>query len=740
MAQLITTTNIEEFHPLFHGKKPLWRIYEDLYKKLEHLFGGTELIHFFAQPKFSGSDNVSWMTSLEGNIYPFSKVDDVAINHLELLQAQANELYIHILEKEKNQEKRKEYFDFLDKCLSIADENDIYFLQNQEGKKQFILVMWGNSQTKEKNILASQVEVKKISPRIKITQKGKILDNAKFEITINKETLEYVTDENGIIQLPVTELLSTIYIVQKDARGNIVYTKEIIVDKEDISLDVHKAKIDSHTIIIKAIDRNNRPLSNLKLKLLYLNSEIERTTDEEGIIVLEHISLNTEITVIQEVTAKKIIKKKFLFNDKSKKEFIFKGYNFTDNYLTIKVEYADGQPFADAEMQIKIGEKTVVKKANNEGLIVVEEVPLNSEIVCRQIVDGIPQFQRKYIYDEERKEVVFKSFLKKKELKTIKIKVSDANGNPIKFLSVKLINGHEWKFAVTDAEGVAKFEKIDCTKSTRIEIKHKNKIIEDELLCTDKDEFSFVFGKKIQSKSLFYIIGGVAAILAILLIVMFMASSNKDKNIDQASATEQTDTNTNVVAKPQKQEATIEVQDYYYGKPVVARITIESDSGKTEIITDSLGKALIEFYPKLKYRITAIADNYDTLTVKSANLQKETVLLLKPSDIFVRKDTVLCNSYAYAEGKPKVLQIVKLNKSTDVLKMRFYKRYVSDIVKIYTGGYGNLNDKNLIYNNRIYKDTAFLYINLPQKDSLFTIEITAGEKTTPNWIFKVYCP
>jgi len=481
-------------------------------------------------------------------------------------------------------------------------------------------------------------------------------------------------------------------------------------------------------------------LSNLKLKLLYLNSEIERTTDEEGKIVLEHISLNTEITVIQEVAAKKVIKKKFLFNDKNKKEFIFKGHNFTDNYLTIKVEYTDGQPFADAEMQIKIDEKTVVKKANNEGLIVVDEVPLNSEIVCRQIVDGIPQFQRKYIYDEERKEVVFKSFLKKKELKTIKIKVSDANGNPIKFLSVKLINGHEWKFAVTDAEGVAKFEKIDCTKSTRVEIKHKNKIIEEELLCTDKDEFSFVFGKKIQSKSLLYIIGGVTAILAIILIATLMISSGKNKTDKIEDKVNMADTNTNVVAKPQKQEAIIEAKDYYYGKPVVAKITIESDSGKTDVITDTLGNAKIEFYPELKYRITAVADNYDTLIVKSAKLKKETVLLLKPSDIFVREDTILCNNFAYAEGKPKVLQIVKLNKSTDILKMRFYKRYVSDIVKIYTGGYGNLNDKNLIYNNRIYKDTAFLYINLPQKDSLFTIEITAGEKTTPNWIFKVYCP
>ena len=733
MAQLITISNTSETNFICQTTQDLEHDYLEQYNKLKEILG-AEHISFFATPQFNNQDKISWITELDGNIFSFSKAQDTIENPLDLLAQQANDLYLHILKNFSNLQQRKQYIELLDKCLTIDSPNDIYLIITPEGKKQFCLTRWGSSSKKQIKILNNIVDVKKIDIKIQITQNNKPLAQKPVEIKINDTALSLVSDDKGFVYLKDLELLSEFTVIERDD-NKIISQKKYLADKPQLKFEVRSNTVPKVTI--KAVDKSGKPLSGVKLEIIYSDKKISLQTNENGQVELNDIPVGTRLVVNQPITTVKKITKTFQITSESETQFTFKGEKISGNYLVIKVLDTNGNTFDGAEMEIKFGDQTIRKTANENGLIIVNDLPLNTEIVIRQLVNGLPSYQKKITYNGENKEITFRSHSAKKQLSTIKIKLLSSKQNPVKNVSIKLINGANWQYAITNDDGIATFKDVNCDEPVSIQIKHKNKSISQTLDCTEQQEFEIKLSSK-NSKVGIYLILTLAILLLAALILIF-AKNYKPSKINQTDSVTSTN-ELKPVEKPKPQTYTfkINVLDQFTLSPV-ANFSLQTDSSlHVQKNSDSAYFTITTSSKDTIFNITLSAPNYDTLKT-AINPAYTNILFLKPSELFIAKDTT-CNSYIFSKPVRFYMQTIVFPHKVNSFRFKFIKRFVSDKIFIYHGDLKHLSKQNLIYQyQKVMPDTLITRINMTKPDSLITIAIKAGEPNSPSWRFKIYC-
>ena len=732
MAQLITISNTAEVNFICKSSENLEQDYLQHYNKLREILG-QDKIAFFAVPQFNNQDKISWITELDGNIFSFSKAQDTIENPLDLLAQQANELYLHILKTTSDLQKRLQYIELLDKCLTIESQNDIYLIITPEGQKQFCITRWGSNSKNEIKILNNIVDVKKIDIAIQITQNNKPLAQKPVEIKINDTTLPLVSDEQGFVYLKDLELLSEFIVIERDD-NKIISQKKFLADKPQFKFEVRSNTVPKVTI--KAVDKSGKPLTGVNLEIIYSDKKINLQTNDNGEVELTDIPVGTRIVVNQPITPSRKITKTFHVASESDKQFTFKGEKISGNYLVIRVLDAKGRAFDGAEMEIKIGEQTIRKTAKENGLIIINDLPLNSEIIIRQIINGLPSYQKKITYTGENKEVTFRSHSEKKQLTQIKIRLLNAKQNPVKNVSIKLINGANWQYAITGDNGLATFKDVNCDEPVTIEIKHKNKAITQNLDCTQQQEFEIKLGSS-HTKTGAYLLIAAAAVLVAALIFIFAKNYHPQKQPDSKQITDTAQTQP-VIQPPQIYTFKINVLDQFTLEPV-KNYSLQTDSLMN--IENHADSAYFKIHTTAKdtiINITLAAPNYDTL--KSAiNPVYTKTLFLKPSELYIAPDTT-CNSYIFSKPVRYYMQTIVFPQKVNSFRFKFIKRFVSDKIFIYSGDLKHISKQNLIYQyQNTEPDTLITRINLPEPDSIITIAIKAGEPNSPSWRFKIYC-
>ncbi len=736
MAQLISISKISQLNFLCSQSDDIFQEYQKAYQKLEQILDNEKIL-FFAQPQQKGEDQISWLTNIEGNIFTFPKAQETIERPLELLEQQANALYMHIIDKIQDSQKRLEYINLLDKCLTINSQNDIYLIINTDGKKQFCITGWGSNSKGKINILNSIVNAKKTNIKIKITQNNKPLAKKNIEIKLDEDqTLNLISDEHGYVYINDIELLKEFTVIERDAT-KIIKQRKYIVDRTEFKFEVKSNTIPK--VIIKAVDSNGNPLKSTDFVVKIGEKKLNLKTDENGILELSDVPVESQITVYQQISAAKNISKTYKISSDSDVTLKFVGEKLSGNYLIIKVIDANGKPFPGAQMEIKIGDRTIRKDSNEQGIVLIQDLPLNTNIQIRQLINGVASYQKNMQYTGEVKEVTFKSHETRKILKEIKVRLLNARNNPVKNVSIKLKNGYDWQFAITDAQGFATFTKVNCAEPVSVEIKHRHYEIKRQLDCTEQQEFEISLAPQKHSKALLWIILGIiglAIIAGIIAVIPKNISINTELNKNSHNTVHQ-DTQATVAPKPKPIESKIYVLDHFTLAPVTNFNVLVDSNLIVEKKLDS-GYFVLRLPQDTSINLTITAPNYDTLSLKFKPTAQFTTYL-NSKDLYIAQDTT-CNAFIYSRPIRNYIQTIKFKQPVSSFRLKFIKRYVSDQIFIYRGNKDQMSTSNLIWQyTTVEPDTLTSTINLQTADSLITIAIKAGEAHTPLWRYKIYC-
>ncbi len=743
MSQLITTSKIHA-DSFLCKEQDIQSSYSLAYEKLKNIL--DDKVVFFAFPTIKSEHDISWSTELEGKIYSFNSAKEEINNPESLLQEQVNQLYFKVLEKARTKEQKYELINFLDRCLSIVSKDDIFLIIDSEGNKQFCITNWGTSKDGQPNILAQVVSVKKINITIRVLKNGQPVPNKPLWVRLSEQNVprKVISDDNGQIFLKDLDLMSMIVVEQREGDHR-VQVKSFLLDRT--TFDFNLAQSDIINVKIKAISPDNKPVANLRLEVEVDDQTKQYTTDDNGEIDLGALPTNKQIQIRQILSPSKKRIKNFNLKDYPDGIIEFKVEQLDSNYLIIKVLDAKGKPFPNAELEISYGKNTLILKANDKGLVVVNDLPFGSEIIIRQIVDGVTRFQKKIEYTPEQHEVEFISHLEHKQYKKVKIKVQDYSGRPIKNLSVTLYNGALWSSAVTDDNGIVRFEKIDPDLSTKLKIIYKNHSYEQSLNLNEKTDYTITLGS--GQTWLIRIILILLAAFILAGIVFLVKNVNWKLHINwhkihiKSEKFETLPSQKKVTNLPppkpkfHKYTAKILVMDMFQVQPIISEsIALYRDSTLLTKTDSARFNLLITSDTPHTYIFQA--QNYLSDTLNFVPSASDTVFLI-PKNVFVARDTS-CGSYISSHYQRYYIQTVRFPQSIKSFKLLFVKRYVSDKVRIFIGDKHHLAQNKIVWNHQTYMpDTIRKVINLPYAADKVTILIQAGEQTVPSWRFKIYC-
>ncbi len=735
MAQLIATTNIDSVR-LICLKGTIGESYKRKYVFLKRHFG-TDAYRLFARPEFKSNEKINWYTDFEGKIYSFSKAQDVVEDFQKLIEHQITNLYTIAINLYGSIDKKREIVSELDNLLTIQSIDDIYLIISDDNTRNICITNWCQGEKKQVNPVAGLFNPKAVNVTLTVRRGKESVGDYKVWIKIDDETRVYVTDKEGKIVLEDIELLSSFTVIQK-SEDHVINTQTFVVDRQSFFFDLRLEK--SGKVQLKAVDHNNKPLSNIKLEIAINGKQKEYSTDNQGVIELGEIEFGSEITVEQKVTGTRKIVKTYVVNQDTQLPIIFRGDKGKGNYLVIKVLDANGQPFVNAQIEVWMGDRRIKKETNKDGILVINDLLPTETIIVKHLVDGRPVSQKTIEYDRERFEIVFRSHVAQKVLKDITIKLRETQEQPIMNLSVKLATGSDWQHCVTDANGYAFFEKVDCNDNPRIEFIFRRKNYSFDLDCTEQTNFEFVLSQKkkmVIKKSLLYLL--ILSVFLVLGAVVFLLY--KPAEMETHKQQKQAEVDTAKVQQPlpkfKPYKAKVYVL-YSHDRFPVNDVTVylKTDTLEHELRYDS-GYFAVDVKDRTPKSFDIFIGNKDTIHKRFVPARTDTIWV-KIKDLKIANDTG-CGVRIYEHSVHTYIQTFRYPHKVSKIHFRFNKMFHSDFLRIYEGPKETIGPQKVVKEMRIFSDTARYIINLPYPDSLVTFEIEAGEPNFPAWKLTLLC-
>ncbi len=735
MAQLIATTDLESIK-LLCRQGSIEKSYAEKYEFLKKYFQ-PETYKLFARPEFRSNKKVNWYTELEGKIYPFSKADEVIDSFMNFIENQITNLYTLAINSVQDLEEKKHIISELDRLLTIQNIDDVYLVISDDNTRSLCITNWCQDEKKQVNPIAGLFNPKAVNVILTIKRGIEPVADYEIWISIGDEEFKYVTNEHGRIELPNLELLSQFTVIQK-SEGKIIKKQTFVVDRQMFEFSLRSER--GAKVQIKAIDRQDQPLANIKLEVEVNGKKEEFSTDNQGVIVLGEVDYGSQITVEQKISEARKITKTFVFDKGTPLPLIFKGDKSIGSYLVIKVLDSNNQPFANAEIEILLGERKIIKTTNKEGIMVISDLVPTEKLVVRHLVNGRPVSQRTIEYNKDESEIIFRSHVAQRILKNVSIRLMESKEYPIMNLSVKLVTDSDWQFSVTDQRGYALFEDVDCNANPRIEFTFRRKTYTFPIECKEQTNFEFTLsGKKkvVVKKTLWYlIILGVIIILgAIGALLLKTRSATKAK--EETSALLDTIQQQLVEKKFEPYHSRVYVLNAHDRFPVEdVTVYLLTDSLQHELRYDS-GYFVVDVHSDKQMDFELYIGKKDTVRKSFVPRESDTIWV-KKSDLKIAHDTT-CGISLYQRGVHTYIQTFRFPSKRERVHFRFRKMFHSDLVRVYVGPKEKISPERLVYQMKVFSDTARFIINLPYPDSLITFEIEAGEPNFPAWTLSVPC-
>ncbi len=262
------------------------------YEHLKHTFG--ENYSIFAEPIYiSETNTIIWTTNQEGKPINFTKLtqEDQALTK-SLLRQNINAL----IKKAKTYQDTK-LIEFLFNCIEVPSMENVFLIKNNNPK--VILTFWGfvsDDPDSQKGLLAKIIEVKKIPIVIQTvyhdTKKPAPNKKIIFEYENNKK--ELISDENGKI------IVENIPIDTKFIIKTPMYEKEKVYEFYCYEGGNYTVETE-HLLnpVFKTIYSDGKIATDEMFIFEYNDKKIEKTSDNQGIIILHNIKPQTTIKAYQ---------------------------------------------------------------------------------------------------------------------------------------------------------------------------------------------------------------------------------------------------------------------------------------------------------------------------------------------------------------------------------------------------------------------------------------------------------
>ncbi|MEA3452269.1 MAG: hypothetical protein U9Q83_10260 [Bacteroidota bacterium] len=743
MSQLIITTDVSSIRPVFTEGST-----ENIkrYNQLKKLFENSKEYKIFAEPIAAGGQKIAWYTEFEGNIIPLRKLDEEEQEKAKgLLKTQLNKLYKTIIAIIDDDSTRKKLFELIDSVLEIPDFNDIYIIQNASGEKNFCIVRWGfinEDFNATQHLIANLVPLQVASIVIRtIKGNNKIATGEKIFIEINNKLQELTTNEKGKIFLEDVKLLNKITAYQKSEDNKRVYEQEYNVENDsELTFFIGNQSTPKQNVYIQAMDEKDNLLSDITLKIKYDEVEFSADTDTKGKIELGDLFVGTKVICSQIKNEKEI--NSIILEIKQGKSIYFVSVTKQKSKGRVSVKIVDEEqiaiPLAEIQAKFKNG-TTKYYSADEKGIFTIEDIPYKEDVVFRQIVDKLPQYQQIIKFNEDKKqyEIRGKKVKNADDFSKLKITVVNINNEPISNLRVQIENGIKSYQQFTNKEGNVFFEKIDCSQKTTIKAENKGKKKTKEITCKSREtEEILKLGNKTGLLWLWILLG----IIFITLLVVFIPKIKIPKAPLTHDTTQNVVVDTNKVIVVQGMQLTIKDVDEKNLANAEVKINFENKTFTQK--SNSNGEIIFTELLDTNKTVTAIiaADNFGEQKFTFKITKKKTIILHEQS-VEISEIALSCGTNIKSLGYHSTIKTFNMHRISGTFVLTYNMNRIPDDIIVYNGSLSNISADRIIYKSN--KPEQFIHrrnISFNSEDSLITVEIQGGDTTLTQWDFTVACP
>ena len=426
MSQPIITTDISAIRPVFsEGTAENIKRYTQLKKMFHH---GREY-SVLAEPMLDGPQKITWHTEFEGTPQPFSSLSEEEKKAAKgILKYQVNKLYKAVFKQlyRNSMDDVADMFSILDSCIEIPDYDNIYRVQNTDGKSKYVLIKWGFISD---DFNAQSELVKKLVPTAVDTVKIKVIKNQKAAqgesvvVVYNGKPSSLTTDSKGFVFLEDIPLGSNFSVETPDKE---VITEYLCDGSDEYHFLIGTQSLDMNFVVR---DSDGVAITDTEISFTYDGRTYFETTNSNGEILLKGIPEGTEVIVKQ-----RNIKETFTCSADTSE------YKFTGSRPTAEIDVAvisdrgEFLPGIEVKFTYQDKENTIITDRN--GRVSCDKFPPETEI---KIECSAPDYQKSTItlFTHEGLNMAEIKVRKVSSFGKMTIRVVDEQRNPIVGTQIK---------------------------------------------------------------------------------------------------------------------------------------------------------------------------------------------------------------------------------------------------------------------------------------------------------------
>lgn len=405
----------------------------------------------------------------------------------------------------------------------------------------------------------------KLSPQDQQIAKGRLKFQVnrmyKAAVQFNKKTSE---GENSLLEL--FDLLDScievpdykdIYVIQKPNQENNFVIIRWGFTSDDFNAQSGLVKklvpIKVTDIHLKAIFSTEKPAKNEKITIELLGKKIETQSDANGLITLEDIPFLTKIVAYQfDKSGERVNQHNYICDERD--EYIFR---IGVPVVNMNFRFVDdkGKPICNENITVEYLDKTVVYKTDNNGIVVLPEIPVATDVKCWQTPNNIQKFTCEADKGEYR-------YVGTQPLIRMKFKVVDNQDQIIANLPFAFEVNNQKIEKRSDANGLIELNDIEADTLVKafqmIELKAQN---EQQFVC--------------EANKPFYTLIGIRPITSANMIFNVIDKSGKPMpntlirfTVDGQVYEENTDASGNIVIEEVPFNTSVKCSQIIDGKPV----------------------------------------------------------------------------------------------------------------------------------------------------------------------------
>lgn len=207
------------------------------------------------------------------------------------------------------------YFEFEGQVLSrLSDENGLIILNDVKDQEKILVYRKdekGNKVNVEEFVSFENAKYQLFVKRLVdlyfkvVDQNDKPLANQTFLFNFQNTTKEHASNTEGMIVIPKVPVGENIEVYQMNENekfnvSNFVAQKEnnFYILKVFVPQKVEPEKVEpTYQMKIKVVDKKNKPLANAFVKIFIEDKVIEKTSDEQGYVIVDDVKPNSKIKV-----------------------------------------------------------------------------------------------------------------------------------------------------------------------------------------------------------------------------------------------------------------------------------------------------------------------------------------------------------------------------------------------------------------------------------------------------------